>query len=68
MDAGQNARCPRCGGAFRCGADDPAPCACTRITLDAAALARLRAAFRGCLCSNCLLQLQREAASGERSA
>ncbi len=56
-------RCPRCGAGFHCGIHDPAPCACTRITLDATTLAQLRAAFRGCLCTNCLLQLQREAAS-----
>lgn len=52
-------KCARCGGDFQCGANDPAPCACSRIALDAATLAQLREGYRGCLCVNCLLQLQR---------
>lgn len=56
------ARCPRCGGAFHCGLRDPAPCACTTVTLDAATLARLRAAYHGCLCLACLHALS---ATGE---
>ncbi|MGY0196640.1 cysteine-rich CWC family protein [Leptothrix sp. BB-4] len=58
-------RCPRCGGPFRCGIDDPGPCACTRITLDAATLAQLRARWTGCLCLDCLADL---AASGGTTA
>jgi hypothetical protein len=59
------AACPRCGGAFRCGAKDPEPCACTRIALDAATLARLRETFAAhCLCLDCLRELQREAEAG----
>jgi hypothetical protein len=58
-----DATCPRCGAAFHCGARDPQPCACTAIQLDAATLARLRERWRGCLCLDCLLQLQREAAA-----
>lgn len=50
-------RCPRCGGAFRCGFADPAPCPCTALTLDAAMLAELRLRFRGCLCVACLTRL-----------
>ncbi|MCW5665712.1 MAG: cysteine-rich CWC family protein [Piscinibacter sp.] len=50
-------RCPRCGGAFHCGANDPGPCACTTLRLDAATLARLSAAYRGCLCLRCLAEL-----------
>jgi Cysteine-rich CWC len=61
--ASTTATCPRCGGGFHCGMHDPEPCACNRITLDAATLARLRAEFNGCLCWNCLQQLQREAAA-----
>ena len=50
-------RCERCGGAFHCGADDPTPCACTTVALDAATLARLRASYEGCLCLRCLTEL-----------
>ncbi len=50
-------RCPRCGGTFHCGVNDAAPCACTGIALDAAALARLRQTYRGCLCMGCLRSL-----------
>jgi cysteine-rich CWC protein len=53
-------RCPRCGGAFHCGANDATPCACTGVALDAAALAELRARYTGCLCLNCLRELAAE--------
>ena len=63
-------RCPRCGGAFHCGANDAAPCACTTLKLDAATLARLAAQYAACLCLRCLGEIaaadnataQREAA------
>ena len=51
-----DSRCERCGGAFHCGANDPEPCACTRIALDATTLARLRQAYTGCLCLRCLAE------------
>ena len=54
-------RCPRCGGAFHCGANAAPPCACTTLTLDAALLATLRERFDACLCLACLGQLQAEA-------
>ena len=50
-------RCERCGGQFHCGANDPAPCACTTVTLDTATLAHLRATYEGCLCLRCLAEL-----------
>jgi Cysteine-rich CWC len=46
--------CPRCGAAFECGFDDPDPCPCTTLQLDAATLAALRQRYRGCLCLACL--------------
>ena len=49
--------CPRCGGAFHCGANDAAPCACTTIRLDAATLAGLRERYTACLCLRCLAEL-----------
>ena len=52
-----NARCPRCGGAFRCGADDPAPRPCTTLVVPPALLQQLRACHQGCLCLDCLRAL-----------
>lgn len=63
--APDDSRCPRCGGAFHCGVDDPAPCACTTLRLDAALLAGLRERYRDCLCLRCLGEL---AAAGEAAA
>jgi Cysteine-rich CWC len=52
--------CPRCGGDFHCGANDPAtPCACKAIALDAQTLAALRERYAGCLCLSCLREIQR---------
>ena len=52
-------RCPRCGGAFTCGAAGPDPCACTglSLSLSPALQARLREAYTGCLCLACLREL-----------
>jgi len=55
--APDNARCPRCGGPFRCGAADPAPCACAGLTLPPALLADLGKVYSGCLCLDCLRAL-----------
>ena len=52
-----DARCPRCGGGFHCGAGDASPCPCTRVELDAATLAALRERYTGCLCLRCLAAL-----------
>ena len=53
-------RCPRCGGAFRCGIGGPGPCACTTVTLSPAQLAALAARYPGgCLCLDCLQALAR---------
>ncbi len=57
--------CARCGGAFHCGADDPAPCACTTLELDAPTLARLRARYSSCLCLRCLAELAAAPETGD---
>lgn len=57
--------CPRCGGAFHCGMHDAAPCPCTTVKLDAAALVQLRERYVGCLCLSCLAELS---ASGATTA
>jgi hypothetical protein len=54
MAAEPDARCPRCGGSFHCGANDAVPCACNTLRLDEATLADLRARYTGCLCLACL--------------
>ena len=54
--ASDSDRCARCGEAFHCGVDDEQPCWCTRVQLNAAALATLRQRYRGCLCARCLAQ------------
>ena len=64
MSGGTDDRCPRCGGAFHCGANDAGPCACTALQLDEATLADLRTRYAGCLCLACL----REIAAGGRAA
>ena len=58
-------RCPRCGGAFHCGVNDPQPCACTGLRLEVALLAQLRQRYEGCLCLACLAQLQAAAPAPE---
>lgn len=61
--------CPRCGGAFTCGAAGPAPCACSGVTLSAALQAQLRQQYSGCLCLRCLGELAaaEPAPTGHRS-
>jgi Cysteine-rich CWC len=60
------ARCPRCGGDFHCGAADPStPCACKAVALNARTLAALRERYAGCLCMTCLREIQRGASRAE---
>ena len=56
-------RCEACGTAFGCGAE-VGGCWCNDVTLDAATLERLRAAYERCLCPSCLDAL----AGGEAAA
>ena len=56
--------CPRCGGAFHCGARDPAPCPCTGLQLSGKTLAALRQQFDGCLCLACLADIALSASAG----
>jgi Cysteine-rich CWC len=57
-------RCPRCGGAFHCGAIDAAPCPCAAVVIDPALQHALRERFTGCLCVTCLRALATGAAFG----
>jgi len=63
-----DARCPRCGGAFHCGANDAAPCACTAVKLDTAVLAALRERYDGCLCLACLREMADDPVAATRAA
>ncbi|MBN8486679.1 MAG: cysteine-rich CWC family protein [Burkholderiales bacterium] len=56
------ARCPRCGGGFHCGARDPGPCACTGLHLRPDLLLAMRTLWSGCLCLPCLQALAAGAA------
>jgi hypothetical protein len=49
-------RCPACGEAFSCGADEPAsaPCWCVQVTIPKPALDALAVTYDGCLCPTCL--------------
>ena len=52
-----NARCPRCGADFHCGAGEGG-CACGQVAFDRATLARLHAQYgTDCLCLDCLREL-----------
>lgn len=53
-----DARCPRCGKAFHCGANDPTPCPCGSFALSAATTQMLREQYASCVCMACLAQLQ----------
>jgi len=53
-----NARCPRCGGGFHCGAQE-ASCDCAGVSLDDAMRETVRLNFEGCLCIACLRELQK---------
>lgn len=50
-------RCPRCGAGFHCGVNDPTPCPCTGVRLDARQLVALRVRYDRCLCLRCLQAL-----------
>jgi len=64
-----DARCPRCGGGFRCGVRDSAPCPCTTLKLSPELQAALRERYAGCLCLDCLQALARgEPLEAERAA
>lgn len=52
-------RCPRCGGGFDCGAARGV-CDCFELRLSDALRAELAQRYRGCLCLDCLRQLQQQ--------
>ena len=54
-----NARCPRCGKAFHCGAQD-AMCECAQVQLIDALRTELQQRYVGCLCVGCLRAVQAE--------
>jgi len=60
--------CPHCGASFHCGFDDAEPCSCTMLQLDAAALAKLRQRYKGCLCLACLRALAAQPPSDQSVA
>ncbi len=64
--------CPRCFSDFICNAADIKHCQCYGVSLQTADFAYLRqkgftAEETGCLCRNCLLEIQREVAEAKLS-
>lgn len=57
-EGGANAKCPRCGGGFYCGAQD-GHCDCFELKLGEALREQLRQQYGGaeCLCLGCLRSL-----------
>ena len=51
-----DARCPRCGGGFECGAQ-AGHCACFGLRLGESLRAELARQYSGCLCLPCLREL-----------
>ena len=65
--------CPRCGGVFTCNAADIKQCQCWGVGLKEDDFAYLKgqgfsAEQTGCLCRDCLLQIQKEVAGNVDSA
>lgn len=54
------ARCPRCGGGFDCGAAR-GHCDCFELKLSEALRAELAQRYSGCLCLRCLRELAERA-------
>ena len=52
----ENARCPRCGGDFHCGASEGL-CDCFELRLDEPLRQELARRYSGCLCMACLSEL-----------
>ncbi|MBZ8140482.1 hypothetical protein CLD22_11295 [Rubrivivax gelatinosus] len=53
-DNTNNESCPRCGGAFHCGAAGPGPCACSQFKLEPRQLRAMMSLYPRCLCPDCL--------------
>ena len=56
--------CPRCGQAFECKAGTIMQCQCYGVLLTGWQRARMEGQYADCLCRDCLLAIQREAAGG----
>lgn len=56
-DEEKHLQCKRCGQFFDCKAHDIELCQCSTVKLNSATLAFLQNTTWGCLCSNCLLQI-----------
>lgn len=63
MNEAPDDHCPRCGGAFHCGARDP-QCACFELKLRPETAAALRAHYRRCVCVRCLVAVDRGEPAG----
>jgi hypothetical protein len=54
----QEKKCPRCGTAFECRADEIAECQCNAIELNEAERTFVSNAYVDCLCAKCLREVK----------
>ena len=56
----ESKNCKRCGASVVCKVNDIAICHCNQISLSQEATLFLKATFWGCLCSNCLTEIDKK--------
>lgn len=52
--------CQRCQSTFQCKADDIANCQCASVTISKKAKQYLKTTNYGCLCKNCLVEINQQ--------
>lgn len=53
----QSKKCQRCASDFNCSAKETTPCQCNDVTIDTETKGFLGRTYYGCLCNNCLKEL-----------
>lgn len=56
--------CQRCQSTFQCKADDIAACQCATVSISKATQKYLSTTNYGCLCKNCLVEINRQIEKG----
>ncbi|MDB5090662.1 MAG: hypothetical protein JWR09_4656 [Mucilaginibacter sp.] len=52
--------CERCGGSIECKANSYTKCQCSVVKLNLNEVQYIAENYEGCMCANCLLELQQE--------
>ena len=60
MSEKESNTCPRCHTAFTCRADEIHLCQCSVVTLNDDERKYISERFDGCLCANCMKEMQQE--------